>query len=45
MAQGFFVARPMRSDLVTEWVSCYSDSAIMRGIPNLALARRDAEQV
>jgi len=33
LAQGFFVARPMRSDLVVEWVACYSDSAIMRGMP------------
>jgi EAL domain-containing protein (putative c-di-GMP-specific phosphodiesterase class I) len=44
MAQGFFVARPMRSDLVTEWVGCYSDSAIIRGIPNVALVRRETEQ-
>jgi len=31
-AQGFFFARPMRSDLVVEWVSSYSDSSILRDL-------------
>jgi predicted signal transduction protein with EAL and GGDEF domain len=43
MAQGFFVARPMRSDLVVEWVACYSDSAIIRGMPIVSHLRIDAE--
>jgi predicted signal transduction protein with EAL and GGDEF domain len=29
-AQGFYIARPMRHDLVPEWVACYSDRAILR---------------
>ena len=36
IAQGFFIARPMRSDLVVEWVACYCDSAIMRGMSGAA---------
>lgn len=43
MAQGFFVARPMRSDLVVEWVAGYSDSAILRGMPIVSRLRADAE--
>jgi EAL domain-containing protein (putative c-di-GMP-specific phosphodiesterase class I) len=31
-AQGFFFARPMRSDLVVEWISRYSDSPILRNL-------------
>jgi len=42
MAQGFFVARPMRSDLVVEWVACYCDSAIMRGMTNVSPLRSEA---
>jgi len=29
LAQGFFVARPMRCDLVVDWVNCYSDHVIL----------------
>ena len=45
MAQGFFVARPMRSDLVLEWVACYSDSAILRGTPIVSRLKSEGESV
>jgi len=43
MAQGFLIARPMRSDHVVEWISCYSDSSLMRGIPTVPIRGVDAE--
>lgn len=42
LAQGFFVARPMRSDLVVEWVACYCDTALMRGARPEVRARSGA---
>ena len=43
MAQGFLIARPMRSDHVVEWITCYSDSSLMRGMPTAPLRGVDAE--
>ncbi len=43
MAQGFLIARPMRSDHVVEWITCYSDSSVMRGMPTGSMRRVDAE--
>jgi len=42
MAQGFFFARPMRSDVVPEWVASFSDSALMSGIPILTAMASEA---
>jgi predicted signal transduction protein with EAL and GGDEF domain len=33
LAQGFFVARPMRCDLVVDWIKCYSDHVILTDGP------------
>ncbi|HVJ29067.1 MAG TPA: EAL domain-containing protein, partial [Gammaproteobacteria bacterium] len=31
MAQGFFIGRPMRGDLVVDWMAHYSSAAMRRG--------------
>jgi len=33
MAQGFFIGRPMRGDLVAEWIEHYSSGSTMRRVP------------
>jgi EAL domain-containing protein (putative c-di-GMP-specific phosphodiesterase class I)/GGDEF domain-containing protein len=43
MAQGFLIGRPMRSDHVVEWITCYSDSSIMRGVPTDSVRQVNAE--
>ena len=43
MAQGFLIARPMRSDHVVEWITCYSDSSIMRGVSTSRVREVNAE--
>lgn len=43
LAQGFLIARPMRSDHVVEWITCYSGSSIMRSVPTAALRAINAE--
>ncbi|NNC65610.1 MAG: EAL domain-containing protein [Gammaproteobacteria bacterium] len=43
MAQGFLIGRPMRSDHVVEWITCYSDSSIMRGVPTASVRQVNAE--
>ncbi len=45
MAQGFLIARPMRSDHVVEWISCYSGSSIMRGVATSTVRAVNAETV
>lgn len=43
MAQGFLIARPMRSDHVVDWIACYSDCSVMRGIPTGSMRKVDAQ--
>lgn len=43
LAQGFLIARPMRSDHVVEWITCYSGSSVMRGVRSASLHKIDAE--
>jgi EAL domain-containing protein (putative c-di-GMP-specific phosphodiesterase class I) len=33
MAQGYYIGRPMRGDLVAEWIEHYAASTTMRRIP------------
>jgi len=33
----------MRSDHVVEWITCYSDSSLMRGMPTVPIRGLDAE--
>jgi EAL domain-containing protein (putative c-di-GMP-specific phosphodiesterase class I) len=35
MAQGFFIGRPMRGDLVAEWIEQYAATTTMRRIPTI----------
>ncbi len=43
MAQGFLIGRPMRSDHVVEWITCYSDSSVMKGVPTASMRKVNAE--
>jgi predicted signal transduction protein with EAL and GGDEF domain len=43
VAQGFYIARPMRPDLVFEWIACYSDSAVLRATPPSLLPEEPAK--
>ena len=43
LAQGFLIARPMRSDHVVEWITCYSESSIMRGVSTSTVREINAE--
>jgi len=43
LAQGFLIARPMRSDHVVSWIACYSDSSIMRGMPTDSMRKVESE--
>ena len=43
LAQGFLIARPMRSDHVVEWIACYSESSIMRGVPTVSMRTVESE--
>lgn len=38
-AQGFFFSRPLRSDLLAEWIRSYGDEAVAKLVRNTTLAR------
>ena len=42
MAQGFYIARPMRGDLIVEWIEHHAATTTMRRVP---VARQWPEQV
>ena len=33
MAQGFYIGRPMRGDLIAEWIDHYAATTTMRKMP------------
>ena len=35
LAQGFFIARPMRAEMVCDWVTSYSSNNLMNGVSSL----------